>query len=203
MSCSDFGFHPQINCVNYLCSTFEWDQVEVQQQTKIVSSLWSMSLATSAIIVIKLTCSCFSECLWMSLDLATKTLVIKRLWLQHLTTLSDLVSDAKQAITDGFISSRVDLISTSYSIESFNSSTTTTTTTIESNSAPKWFAYLSDILGSQKLAKGHNMDLVSSSLQRINLVQELKKIEKQLNLLIFLLLESFDWSRILGFRNFS
>ena len=125
----------------------------------------------------------------MSLDLATKTLVIKRLWLQHLAIPSDLVDDAKQAITDGFISSRVDLISTSCSIESFNSSTTTT---IESNSAPKCFAYLSDILGSQKLAKGHNMDLVSSSLQRINLVQELKKIEKQLSLLIFLLQELFD-----------
>ena len=116
----------------------------------------------------------------MSLDLATKILVIKRLWLQHLTIPSDLVDDAKQAITDGFISSRVDLISTSYSIESFNSSTTAATT--ESNSAPKCFAYLSDILGLQKLAKGHNMALVSSSLQRINLVQELKKIEKQLNL---------------------
>jgi hypothetical protein len=63
----------------------------------------------------------------MSLDLATKTLVIKKLWLQHLTIPSDLVSDAKQAITDGFTSSRVDLISTSYSNESFNSSTTTST----------------------------------------------------------------------------
>ena len=200
MSYSDSGFHPRINCVNCLCSTFEWGQVEAQQQTKIVSNLWFTSLAKSAIIAIKLTCFCFSECLWMSLDLATKTLVIKRLWLQHLTIPSDLVSDAKQAITDGFISSRVDLISTSYSIESFNSSTTAATT--ESNSAPKCFAYLSDILGLQKLAKGHNMALVSSSLQRINLVQELKKIEKQLNLLIFLLRESFDWSQILGFRNF-
>ena len=126
----------------------------------------------------------------MSLDLVTKTLVIKRLWLQHLTIPSDLVSDAKQAITDGFISSRVDLISTSCSIESFNSSTTAAT--IESNSAPKCFAYLSDILGLQKLVKDHNMALVSSYHQRINLVQELKKIEKQLNLLIFLLQELFD-----------
>ena len=110
----------------------------------------------------------------MSQDLATKTLGIKRLQPLHSAILSDLVSDAKQATTDEFIISKVALISTLNSTALFNSSTITT----ESNSTPRNFTYLSDILDSKKLAKSHSLDLGSSSPQRIDQIQQLMKTEK-------------------------